>query len=164
MDASRVPRKELQGIIPHSADEPSDLSILEFDKQPGQLPTDLHMDAVSKSVACETYCEDALIPGKVVMDAENFKLNKYWKRMVASGMDPAQIPRFVPLAMESGGRMGDHWLAFLGELARSCGKKHIRRIWIQQITSAFHLKAADLILTACALAHKTTPNFIEPEL
>ena len=112
------------------------------------------MDAVSKSIACETHCEDALVPGKVAQEAEKLKINKYWMRMLNSGMDPAQIPRFIPLAMESGGRMGDHWLAFLGELARASGNKHMRRVWVQQITSAFHLKAADLMLTACALAQK----------
>ena len=65
-------------------------------------------------------------------------------------MDLSRVPRMIPLAIESGGRLGVHWLAFLGELGRFSSKKHLRRAWIQRITAAFHLKT-DLILTACAL-------------
>ncbi len=58
------------------------------------------------------------MPGGVAAKAEQYKFDLHWKRLQAAGIDIASAPRLVPLAVESGGRLGDHFLAFLGELSR----------------------------------------------
>ena len=155
----RIPDKEKAGIIPNTLYFPADFTSLKHDKLPGRPPKDLHFDTTCSSTGCSSNRDAARIPGGVAAKAEQHKLDVYWKRLREAGIDLASAPRLVPMAVESGGRMGEHLLAFLGEFARFSQKKSLRRCWIQKISALVHLKFADYILTACAIAESSSIKF-----
>ena len=54
-----------------------------------------------------------------------------------------------------------HTLAFLDELARTSGKRFLKRTWLQKLVAAVHLSFADLILTSCQLAERSIEHATE---
>ena len=126
---------------------PSDLTVEDWDYEGHHL----YMHVTGIDITTHTCAQHASRAGEAAKFAEDKKFRNF-PELAAS----ISAYRFVPMAFETYGRIGQHADALLREWACTLSKPHYRSRWKRQISEEIHFTSAKLLLKAMGIAQDQT--------